>query len=184
MIWDISEEHKVCYKDKNILKNINVLTDIFDDVIKHIYDFYDRSEFFVDVFYTESANVGIGIYEQLMKYLKVFIGKRYRESFIDKYKNDSCECELISSGNLNELFQKAFDFQYGKRKLLDDEKAIEILNKLADEISNYIGYYDADFYKIRKIPLIFGEFYPLLLFDECCIQCGNYIFLIMFGTTD
>ena len=97
MIWDVSDEHEVCYKDKNILKQVNNLTDLFDDILNYIYKTYDHSEYFIDVFYTETKDVGTGMYEQLMKYLNMFVGKNYRQKFIDKYSNDNCECELITS---------------------------------------------------------------------------------------
>ena len=43
MMWDVSDEHGVCYKDKNILKQVNNLTDLFDDILNYIYETYDMS---------------------------------------------------------------------------------------------------------------------------------------------
>lgn len=184
MIWDVSDEHEVCYKDKNILKNVNALTDLFDDILSYIYETYDHSEYFIDVFYTETEDVGTGIYEQLMKYLDMFVGKNYRQKFIDKYKNDSCECELTTSGTINDSLNNVFDIQYGKRKFLDDPKVNELLHILSDKISSSVGTSDAECYKIIKSPRIFNEFYPSITFAESCIRCGKYTFLIMYGTSD
>ena len=184
MKWDVSDEHEVCYKDKNILKNVNALTDLFDDILSYIYETYDHSEYFIDVFYTETEDVGTGIYEQLMKYLDMFVGKNYRQKFIDKYKNDSCECELITSGTINDSLNNVFDIQYGKRKFLDDPKVNELLHILSDKISSSVGTSDAECYKIIKSPRIFNEFYPSITFAESCIRCGKYTFLIMYGTSD
>ena len=106
MIWDVSEEHSVCYKDKDTLEKINYLTDLFDDVIHYIYETYDHSEFFIDVFYTETEDVDTGIYEQLMKYLNIFVGEEYRQKFVEKYSNDRCECKMICSDNIKVLLKK------------------------------------------------------------------------------
>lgn len=184
MIWDVSDEHEVCYKDKNILKNVNTLTDLFDDILSYIYETYDHSEYFIDVFYTETEDVGTGIYEQIMKYLDMFVGEDYKQKFIDKYSNDSCKCELKSSGNIKDLLENTFDIQCGKRRFLDNEKVIELLSVLSDEISNFIGKSEAELYRITKSPRIFNEFYPSITFAESCIRCGKYTFLIMYGTTD
>ena len=35
MMWDVSDEHEVCYKDKDVLKKVNDLTDLFDDILQH-----------------------------------------------------------------------------------------------------------------------------------------------------
>lgn len=183
MIWDVSDEHKVCYKDKNTLKNINYLTDLFDDAIHYIYETYDHSEFFIDVFYTETEDVGTGIYEQLMKYLNIFVGEEYKQRFVEKYSNDRCKCKMICSDNIKVLLKKAFNLQYGEKSVLD-EKSDLLLNIIADKISDYIGTCDAQYYKLSKIPNVFNEFYPHLVFTESCIRCGNYTFLIMYGTTD
>ena len=184
MMWDVSDEHEVCYKDKNILKQVNNLTDLFDDILHYIYKTFDSSEYFIDVFYTETKEVGTGIYEQLMKYLNMFVGKNYRQTFIDKYSNDSCECELITSGTINDSLNKVVNIQYGKRKFLDDPKVNELLLTLSDKISSSVGTSDAECYKITKSPRIFEEFYPSLVFAESCIRCGNYTFLIIYGTSD
>ena len=183
-MWDVSDEHEVCYKDKDVLKKVNDLTNLFDDVLYYIYETYDHSEYFIDVFYTETKDVGTGMYEQLMKYLNMFVGKKYRQKFIDKYKNDSCECELITSGTINDSLNYVFNIQYGKRKFLDDPKVNELLITLSDKISNNFGISDADCYKITKSPRIFEEFYPSLAFAEFCIRCGNYTILIIYGTSD
>lgn len=184
MIWDVSDEHEVCYKDKNILKQVNTLTDFFDDIITYIYKTFDFSEYFIDVFYTETEDVGTGIYEQLMKYLDMFVGENYKQKFIDKYSNDSCECELVTSGTINDSLNNIFNIQYGKRKFLDDPKVNELLLVLSNKMSSCVGTSDAKCYKVTKSPRIFGEFYPSITFSESCIRCGKYTFLIMYGTTD
>ena len=184
MMWDVSDEHGVCYKDKNILKQVNNLTDLFDDILEYIYKTYDHSEYFIDVFYTETKDVGTGMCEQLMKYLNMFVDKKYRQNFIDKYSNDSCECELITSGTISESLNYVFNIQYGKRKFLDDPKVNELLHILSDKISSSIGTSDAECYKITKSPRIFDEFYPSIVFAESCIRCGNYTILIIYGTSD
>ena len=178
------DEHEACYKDKDVLKKVNELTDLFDDILHYIYETYDQSEYFIDVFYTETEDVGTGMYEQLMKYLNMFVGKKYRQKFIDKYKNDSCECELITSGTINDSLNNVFNIQYGKRKFLDDPKVNELLHILSDKISSSVGTSDAECYKITKSPRIFDEFYPYIVFAESCIRCGNYTFLIILGTSD
>ena len=184
MMWDVSDEHEVCYKDKDVLKKVNDLTNLFDDVLYYIYETYDHSEYFIDVFYTETKDVGTGMCEQLMKYLNMFVGKKYRQKFIDKYSNDSCVCELITSGTINDSLNYVFNIQYGKRKFLDDPKVNELLHTLSDKISSSIGTSDAECYKITKSPRIFDEFYPSIVFAESCIRCGNYTFLIIYGTSD
>ena len=184
MMWDVSDEHEVCYKDKDVLKKVNDLTDLFDDILHYIYKIFDSSEYFIDVFYTETEDVGTGMYEQLMKYLNMFVGKKYRQKFIDKYSNDSCKCELITSGAINESLNNVFNIQYGKRKFLDDPKVNELLHMLSDKISSSIGTSDAECYKITKSPRIFDEFYPSMVFAESCIRCGNYTILIIYGTSD
>lgn len=184
MMWDVSDEHEVCYKDKDVLKKVNDLTNLFDDVLYYIYETYDHSEYFIDVFYTETKDVGTGMCEQLMKYLNMFVGKQYRQNFIDKYSNDSCECELITSGTINESLNNVFNIQHGKRKFLADPKVNELLHILSDKISSSIGTSDAECYKITKSPRIFDEFYPSIVFAEFCIRCGNYTFLIIYGTSD
>ena len=184
MMWDVSDEHEVCYKNKDILKKVNNLTDLFDDILRYIYETYDHSEYFIDVFYTETEDVGTGIYEQLMKYLNMFIGKNYRQKFIDKYKDDSCECELINSGTISDSLYNVFNIQYGKRKFFNDPKVNELLHILSDKISSSVDTSDAECYKITKSPRIFEEFYPSLVFTESCIRCGNYTFLIIYGTSD
>lgn len=184
MMWDVSDEHEVCYKDRNILKQVNNLTDLFDDILEYIYKTYDHSEYFIDVFYTETKDVGTGMYEQLMKYLNMFVGKDYGKKFIDKYSNDSCECELITSGTISDSLNNVFNIQYGKRKFLDDSKVNELLHILSDKISSSVGTSDAECYKITKSPRIFEEFYPSVVFAESCIRCGNYTFLVIYGTSD
>lgn len=154
MMWDVSDEHEVCYKDRNILKQVNNLTDLFDDILEYIYKTYDHSEYFIDVFYTETKDVGTGMYEQLMKYLNMFVGKDYGKKFIDKYSNDSCECELITSGTISDSLNNVFNIQYGKRKFLDDSKVNELLHILSDKISSSVGTSDAECYKITKSPML------------------------------
>jgi len=119
-----------------------------------------------------------------MKYLDMFVGEDYKQKFIDKYSNDSCECELITSGTIIDSLNNIFDIQYGKRSFLDDPKVNELLLVLSDKISSRVGTSDTECYKITKSPRIFGEFYPSLVFTEFCIRCGNYTFLTMFGTSD
>lgn len=184
MMWDVSDEHEVCYKDKNILKQVNNLTDLFDDILNYLYETYDHSEYFIDVFYTETEDVGTGMYEQLMKYLNMFVGEDYRQKFIDKYSNDSCECKLITSGTISDSLYNVFNIQYGKRKFFNDPKVNELLHILSDKISKSIDTSNAECYKITKSPKIFEEFYPSIVFAESCIRCGNYTFLVIYGTSD
>ena len=183
MMWDVSEEHEVCYKDKDVLKKVNDLTDLFDDVIAYLFNSFDRCEFYVDVFYTDTQDVGQGMHEQLVKYTDMFIDNDYIKKCVEKSKNDSFECAYICSGNLLELLTQPFDMSFNKKKILDNENVYDLLKKLADKLCKALGTANAALYKVKKTPCLFDEFYALIFISHC-IRCGNYTFLIMYGTSE
>ena len=183
MMWDVSDEHEVCYKDKGVLKKVNDLTDLFDDIIAYIFNSFNNCNFFVDVFYTDTQDVGIGMLEQLVKYTEMFIDNDYIKKCVEKSKTDSFECEYLCSGDLLGLLTQPFDMSFNNKKILDDKNVHNLLKILADKLSQSLGTANADLYKVKKTPYIFDEFYALIFISHC-IRCGNYTFLIMYGTSD
>lgn len=177
------EEHEACYKDNDILKKVNDLTDLFDDVILYIHNKYDYCEFFADVFYTKTEDVGTGIIEQLIKYTEMFLYEKERNDCIEKNKNDKCVCEYKCSGQLSTLLKKTFDLDVYDGKILKDKRINDLLTELANNIGYSIGVSDGVLYELQKKPNLFKEFYPLV-FIAHLIRCGNYTFLIMYGTSE
>ena len=183
MMWDISDEHEVCYKDKDVLKAVNELTDLFDDVIAYIYNSYNHCNFFVDVFYTETADVCAGINEQLIKYTEIFIDNKHIQNCVERSKKNIGECKYKKSGNILDLLKEVFDVRFNKAHIIADEKVIELLDTLSENIKYYLYSDKADLYELTKFPVLFDEFYALIFFSHI-IRCGNYTFLIMYGTSD
>lgn len=183
MMWELAEEHEVCYKDKDVLRAVNELTDLFDDVIAYIYNSYDHCNFFADVFFTENDDVCTGINEQLIKYTEMFIDNDYIQKCVERSKENIGECEYKNSGNILDLLKEVFDLRFNQKHIIDDKKILELLETLSKNINRYMNSDNADLYKLTKFPVLFDEFYALIFISHI-IRCENYTFLIMYGTSD
>ncbi len=182
-MWDLTEEHKNAYNEDICLK-IDLLTDLFDEILEYIQDGLYPSMMCVDVFLIDE-DIEISMMKIIQKYYNSYIDEECQKQPKNKFST-KLSFQKNGEGEILQIFKNIFTLDnITNRWKGTSEIHYNNVKSVTDKLHEFINCEVVEKYSLNKKDLtLLEDIYIGILFSGSVIKCGKYAILILTGCNE